>query len=214
MKKTLIYTLAFAGLVSIADARSFRVNQIPNGSKNGCITCHNSSSGGSRNSFGKAIENNFLNGGDVVWGAQLAARDDDGDGFSNGEELQDPNGAWQIGQANPGDASKVTNPGNAGSKPTYYFEEKPEFYGISNIEVFPNPAVSFQSLAIELGLPGTINAEIYSINGALVKTVANTLYPAGKHIISWNLTNSLSSGNYYLKITFNGGIFTYPLSVK
>ncbi len=38
----------------------------------------------------------------VQWGPALAALDSDGDGFTNGEELQDPNGTWEVGSAAPG----------------------------------------------------------------------------------------------------------------
>ena len=31
----------------------------------------------------------------------------DGDGFTNGQELQDPDGTWSTGNPNPGDVSKV-----------------------------------------------------------------------------------------------------------
>ena len=100
-------------------ARNFRVNQIPNGSENGCANCHvNPAGGGSRNEFGSAVESGFLDGsGNVTWNATLAAMDSDGDGFSNGHELEDPFGLWSIGSAAPGTSSLVTFPGNASSVP-------------------------------------------------------------------------------------------------
>ena len=100
------------------DARGHRVAQVPNGTNIGCILCHNSASGGdARNAFGLEIQNGFLNGFDVVWGAELAALDSDGDGVTNGQELLDPDGLWKIGDDNPGDAATVTLPGNADSVP-------------------------------------------------------------------------------------------------
>ena len=50
---------------------------------------------------------------------ELAAQDTDGDGATNGQELGDPEGAWdwQSGDANPGDPNAVTNPGDAESFP-------------------------------------------------------------------------------------------------
>ncbi|NQV49878.1 MAG: T9SS type A sorting domain-containing protein [Candidatus Marinimicrobia bacterium] len=100
-------------------ARNFRVNQIPNGSENGCANCHvNPAGGGSRNEFGSAIESGFLDGsGNVTWNATLAAMDSDGDGFSNGHELEDPFGLWSIGSVAPGTSTLVTFPGNASSVP-------------------------------------------------------------------------------------------------
>ena len=118
MKKTILITmitlLAFASGIY---PRDFRVNQIPNGSELGCASCH-VTPGGPRTSFGTLIENNYLSGGNVVWGPELAAADADGDGFSNGHELEDPFGNWTSGSTNPGTSSFVTNPGSNSSVPS------------------------------------------------------------------------------------------------
>ena len=53
----------------------------------------------------------------MFWGPELAALDSDGDGFTNGEELGDPDGTWQEGDAAPGDAADITHPGNPDSHP-------------------------------------------------------------------------------------------------
>jgi hypothetical protein len=45
-----------------------------------------------------------------VWNAQFANADSDGDGFSNGWELQNPSASWKAGDAEPGSAAKVANP--------------------------------------------------------------------------------------------------------
>ena len=90
---------------SEASARASRVSQIPNGSQGSCITCHVSSSGGPRNAFGVQVESGFLTvagaAGSVVWGNALATLDADGDGYTNGQELGDPTGAWRAGDPNP-----------------------------------------------------------------------------------------------------------------
>jgi hypothetical protein len=107
--------LCFAG-IGTAQARPFRVSQIPNGAVNGCANCHvNPAGGGTRNAFGTTIELSFLSTpgptGNVLWGSALAALDSDFDGVSNGSELQDPAGSWVIGQPAPGSAALVTLPG-------------------------------------------------------------------------------------------------------
>ncbi len=52
-----------------------------------------------------------------VWNAAMANADSDGDGYSNGWELQDPSGTWISGTAYPGSAAFVSNPTLSGSRP-------------------------------------------------------------------------------------------------
>lgn len=104
-----------------ADARMARINQIPNGAVNNCLACHTSPTGGSRNAFGQQIEASYLvppgKFGVVQWGSELAGLDPDGDGVSNGTELNDPTGSWVPGDSAPGDPGSVTNPGVADTSP-------------------------------------------------------------------------------------------------
>ncbi len=112
--------LAVVTLISATaiDARPHRPAQVPNGSVLGCALCHNSSFGGdARNAFGLTVQNGFLDAGNVVWGPELAAIDSDGDGATNGQELLDPDGLWQIGDDNPGDPAQLTLPWDADSFP-------------------------------------------------------------------------------------------------
>lgn len=114
--------LFIVGLVAQVEARSKRSGEIPNGSVNNCANCHvDPQGGGPRNAFGQMVGTDFLTGagfvGDVVWGPELAKLDADGDGFTNGEELGDPDGSWAIGDAAPGDPGAVTKPWDAESHP-------------------------------------------------------------------------------------------------
>ena len=105
-----VLTIACFGWSGLADARAFRVGQIPNGSKFRCASCHvNSNGGGALTPFGTEINQNYLRSdGSVNWNAALAMLDSDGDGVSNGRELGDPDGN------NTTDPSiKLTNPGDA-----------------------------------------------------------------------------------------------------
>jgi hypothetical protein len=114
---TLLAIMVLLGTQTL-NARSFRVAQLPNGSINGCANCHvNPNGGGARNAFGALVGASFLDGGNVVWNDELASQDSDGDGFSNGHELEDPFGMWSSGGAAPGEASLVSNPGEAASAP-------------------------------------------------------------------------------------------------
>jgi hypothetical protein len=42
----------------------------------------------------------------------LAGEDSDGGGVDNGDELLDPDGTWNPGDADPGDPDNVLNPGD------------------------------------------------------------------------------------------------------
>lgn len=95
-------------------ARDFRVSMLPNGQVFSCANCHvNPGGGGPRNAFGQAVEQ-IVRGGAATpfWSATLASRDSDGDGFTNGQELGDPDG-----DGRPADGARVTNPGLASSRP-------------------------------------------------------------------------------------------------
>lgn len=115
-----VVTFSLLGMVSMeVSARSFRPGMMPNGTVFNCATCHISQfGGGARNPFGNAVNARVNPGAPTqFWGSELAALDSDGDGFTNGEELQDPNGTWTQGSPQPGDRSLVTHPGDPDSKP-------------------------------------------------------------------------------------------------
>lgn len=92
-------TLAGATLLATASpaaARGFRQDQLPQ-APNGCNTCHTNGSGTPRNSFGQDVEST-LNGTAVDWPA-ICMLDSDNDGATNGQELDDPNCTWRIGDS-------------------------------------------------------------------------------------------------------------------
>lgn len=99
--------------VQRAQAVSGYVNLIPNGSKFSCANCHVNGVPPALNGFGSAFSSHGH-----AWSPTMANLDSDGDGFSNGTELQDPQGTWTSGSPAPGNAASVFNPGDASSKPT------------------------------------------------------------------------------------------------
>jgi hypothetical protein len=121
-------------LCATSHARSCRPDLIPNGSADRCSSCHVSSGGGgTRTPFGEDVRALVNSGGCAdFWSEALAMMDSDGDGRTNGEELQDPDGLWSSGEAAPGDAGRVTNPGV--------------------VDEFDEPAVAAVPSALDLGV--------------------------------------------------------------
>jgi hypothetical protein len=102
-------------IATSATAMSTYPGQLPNGDTFSCSTCHNSpNGGGARNVFGVAAQASTAGLG-VSW-AEFCDDDADGDGFSNGEELGDPDCVWVVGQA-PASADALSRPGDAASVP-------------------------------------------------------------------------------------------------
>ena len=108
------------------EARFFRLAKVPNSDAvgAGCNLCHTTGGGTPRNPFGLSVEALVTpDGREVFWGPELAAMDSDGDGFTNGEELGDPEGLWQEGGDPPGDPALITHPGDPDSHPPEPVEE-------------------------------------------------------------------------------------------
>lgn len=97
-----------------AGARDFRVDDIPNGQVKKCRNCHLADDGKSFTPFGSDarlyLEGNVPTDKMHVNWQKLYARDSDADGWTNGEELGDPTGAWTPGQPNP--KGPTSNPGD------------------------------------------------------------------------------------------------------
>jgi MYXO-CTERM domain-containing protein len=98
-----------------AFAYSWSPNAIPNGTTYSCTTCHLRPTGGAGwNDFGNEIRTlraiNF--GGRTIDWAALYELDSDGDGFTNGQELGDPDG-----DGTPVPGFSATRPGDATSFP-------------------------------------------------------------------------------------------------
>ena len=85
------------------------VASLPNGEVIECAACH-VIPGGDINPFGLEVEKAYEFGSDI-WNASFASKDSDGDGYTNGEELGDPEGDFTI--LNVG----VFSPGDPNSKP-------------------------------------------------------------------------------------------------
>ncbi|MBU0558440.1 MAG: T9SS type A sorting domain-containing protein [Bacteroidetes bacterium] len=203
---SVLITLLFS--FSFLVGRSFRVNQLPNGNVKSCANCHVSASGGgARNTFGSGVEAGFLDiSGNVKWGPQLAALDFDNDGFTNGEELQDPNGAWVQGQPAPGDPTKVTNPGNSSDfPPVSAIDDMNTLANAFELKNnYPNPFNPTTTIIFSIPMDSFVSLSVYNSLGEKVRDLVSSQYSSGSHKTVWNGRDNtgahVNSGMYIYKI--------------
>jgi hypothetical protein len=209
MKKPIQYAFLILLILSVGIliGRNFRVNQIPNGTEKRCANCHiNPAGGGPRNPFGSTVEGGFLDAsGNVTWGPALASIDSDGDGFTNGEELQDPEGSWQIGQPAPGDPGLVTLPGNPGDFPTPVdaLPGMPGTFELANN--YPNPFNPTTTIEFSVPEQSDVKIQVFDATGTLVSELVNDLYSAGTYRTKWNARDNFGS-------VVSSGLYIYRMS--
>jgi hypothetical protein len=112
-------SLLFLTIDARSEARPFRVDDIPNGSKFTCLNCHGDLKATYNTDFGSDARNYLINVGvistqHVDW-TPLCPLDSDRDGWTNGRELGDPDCVWKTGDPNP--KGLITNPGVYESAP-------------------------------------------------------------------------------------------------
>jgi len=115
------------GSVMLCSASAFATNTgaflttIPNGNVAQCVTCHTDMIGPLLNPFGEDVKVTLHGvavdaGAKPVW-SEICAKDSDGDGQTNGQELGDPCCTWQEGQTPPRTSpATISNPGLPASK--------------------------------------------------------------------------------------------------
>jgi len=187
--------IAIALINYIALSRPDRVKQVPWGNINNCATCHISPyGGGPLNVFGQMVYSIALipqnSSGEVIWG-NLMLEDADGDGYSNGEELQDPNGEWSRGNENPGDSLLVTNPADPDDFP---LGVEDEMEVIS--EFMPNPAINLSTIKLNLKKSGNLTINVFDLNGNHIKNISKGYKVSAEYTFSWNGKNE-----YHTKVT-------------
>jgi hypothetical protein len=187
----------------LINARDWRVLQIPNGTKFTCSNCHiDPNGGGARNKFGQDVEKLVSVGGhEEFWKSALAKLDSDGDGKTNGQELNDPDGVWRSGQPNPGVSSSVTNPGNQASVTSVgNVAGLPAEYKLYNN--YPNPFNP--STKIKFNIPEEAFAKliIYDLLGKEVKTLVNSELKPGTYEVNFDAIH-FASGIYFYSLQTN-----------
>lgn len=190
MKKILTYLSMMILLYTFADARPGRESMIPNGRVNNCLTCHRNTYG-DRNLFGETVEAKGLSTGVVDWSA-VFAEDSDGDGFTNGEELLDPEGTWTRMDSDPGNPADVTNPGDPDDFPTSIARK------LEIKDVYPNPVIENINLEFEVLSSGYIQIDIVDITGQIVKSLHRSNMIKGVHRMTFDV-NALPRGSYFIR---------------
>ncbi len=201
MNKILSTSLIFflLGSAVFLVGRSFRVSKVPHGSKFSCNTCHTNGGGSPLNAFGLDVNSRVTpNGSENFWTATFAALDSDGDGFTNGEELQDPSGEWREGGDSPGDVNLVTNPGNANSTPTS-IQDGNNIFTFSLENNYPNPFNPSTVIRYEIGERRIVILKVYNSVGEEVSTLVNKMQNAGIYEVQFNGVG-LSSGIYLYRL--------------
>lgn len=196
MIKIVLCSLIVAFGSQIIYSRPWRVNQIPNGNKFQCANCHiNVGGGGARNPFGQTVEDNLTNG-NVRWDL-IFNIDSDGDGATNGEELQDPNGAWVTGQPNPGDMNLVTKTWDPSSFPTKNSVE--DITAEANTVVFPTISNGTISLKFDSKHFGQSQLDIYDIQGNKVfsKYISTII---GTNNLKFDLKDYIATNGLYFVV--------------
>jgi hypothetical protein len=191
--------LTIAGLALFLAARHVSalpdyVSLVPNGDVHSCATCHTTPP--TLNPFGSA----FLSAG-FSWTPALAALDTDGDGFTNGQELGDPQGT-----GTPIAGAQVTLPGDSTSKPTL-FPPDIRLSSPTNGAVFPAPFTGTIS-ATTTNAPATITQIGFYAGTTLLGTVnappfslTATNLAAGMYSLTAKATDYLGAVNTSAPVT-------------
>lgn len=211
MYKVTFLIFLFVVFIASSEARPKRVNQIPNGSVNSCANCHvDPNGGGPRNAFGQLVETKYLtspgSAGDVIWGPELAHEDADGDGFTNGEELQDSAGIWTGGSI--GDPSLVFLPGDPNSHPpvTNVRDEAAIPVTLKLYQNYPNPFNP--STVIEYSIPRVsknnvltyVSLKVFDVLGNEISTLVEGYKSAGNYKVIFE-AKDLSAGFYFYTLS-------------
>lgn len=187
MKKDIVICICLLvfGLfrLPVISAWDYDEDRIPNGAVFSCDTCHGNTTH-QLNPFGSAYNN-----AGRAWSAALAQADSDGDGYTNGSELLDPDGIWEIGNPNPGNPGDVTNPGDASSVPP---------------EATPTPGPTATATSAPTGTPAatatpgaTATPSDCSETGVTIDMPGNLFYPGNAfycHVIVCNAGEDTLTG--------------------
>jgi len=75
---------------------------------------------------------------------------------------------------------------------------------------YPNPFNPSTKINFDLPEQANVNLKVYDTLGRLVATLAARSYEAGTHSVTW-VANSVPSGQYFVRMTVQGKVFTTPI---
>jgi len=89
------------------------------------------------------------------------------------------------------------------ARPVGVNEEKPMAFSEANaqLQMYPNPAVDFTNLVINLSKTSDVNVFVRDINGRMVKQMKLSRMPAGKSDVRIN-TSDIAAGTYLINVQF------------
>jgi hypothetical protein len=155
------------------------------------LNCHENPGGGSNNlnPLGEDVLASLgeQKDGPVDW-SYIYALDSDGDGYSNGQELLDPDGVWTPQSPDPSDPELVTNPGDIDDFPSSIKEEINDINLTLDGDRIHITGSGARSLDIEIRLVNSIGKIVYHNR---VRYTLNT--------VSIDI-RGLSTGKYFLII--------------
>jgi hypothetical protein len=78
------------------------------------------------------------------------------------------------------------------------------------LSTFPNPFTEQLTLLFNIKQQGRLNCEFYNVKGQKVRSLADTHYSSGDHMLIWdgcdNSGNRLSSGIYFMRMQIDGKV--------
>lgn len=87
--------------------------------------------------------------------------------------------------------------------------------------IAPNPAASATRLSFEVPVQSAVNVRVLDpLLGSVVRTLVNTVLPAGQHTVDWDLkanadsVYTLRNGLYIVRLDIGGTVRTLPLLVN
>ena len=88
-----------------------------------------------------------------------------------------------------------------------------EVLDLIDLNVYPNPFVENIRIDYALQSSGWLKADLYDVNGRLIRTLSNSNQGAGNHTISEDVSG-LSKGQYVLHMSLNGRVISTEIIQK